>query len=54
MKSRRSILQFAAVTAISFAAVPLAPAQETKLTVIVFPGMANLPILAAQAQGFFA
>jgi ABC-type nitrate/sulfonate/bicarbonate transport system substrate-binding protein len=54
MKSRRSILQFAAVTVISLAAVPLAPAQETKLTVIVFPGMANLPILAAQAQGFFA
>lgn len=54
MKTRRSILQFAAVTAMSLAAVPIAPAQEKKLTVIVFPGMANLPILAAQAQGFFA
>jgi ABC-type nitrate/sulfonate/bicarbonate transport system substrate-binding protein len=31
-----------------------ASAQETRLKVIVFPGMANLPILAAQTQGFFA
>src|SRR5262245_37433188 len=54
MKSRRTILQLGAATAASLAA-PQALAQETtKLTVIVFPGMANLPILAAQAKGFFA
>src|SRR5215216_6867767 len=27
---------------------------ETKLTVIVFPGVQNLPMFAAQAKGFFA
>lgn len=31
-----------------------AQAQVTKLTVIVFPGVQNLPIFAAQAKGFFA
>jgi ABC-type nitrate/sulfonate/bicarbonate transport system substrate-binding protein len=36
-------------------AVALSPAKaETKLTVIVFPGMQNLPMFAAQAKGFFA
>ncbi len=54
MKSRRSILQFAAAATIVLAAVSVAPAQETKLTIMVFPGMANLPILAAQSKGFFA
>jgi ABC-type nitrate/sulfonate/bicarbonate transport system substrate-binding protein len=29
-------------------------AQNTALTVIVFPGLQNLPIFAAQAKGFFA
>ena len=29
-------------------------AQDTKLTVIVFPGVQNLPMFAAQAKGFFA
>jgi ABC-type nitrate/sulfonate/bicarbonate transport system substrate-binding protein len=31
-----------------------AHAQETKLTVIVFPGVQNLPMFAAQAKGFYA
>lgn len=31
-----------------------ARAQDTKLTVIVFPGVQNLPMFAAQAKGFFA
>jgi ABC-type nitrate/sulfonate/bicarbonate transport system substrate-binding protein len=31
-----------------------AHAQETKLTVIVFPGAQNLPMFAAQQKGFFA
>jgi ABC-type nitrate/sulfonate/bicarbonate transport system substrate-binding protein len=30
-----------------------AHAQDTKLTVIVFPGVQNLPMFAAQAKGFF-
>src|SRR5947208_344546 len=35
--------------------IMLAPAEaETKLTVIVFPGVQNLPMFAAQAKGFFA
>lgn len=36
-------------------AVLLTPAKaETKLTVIVFPGVQNLPMFSAQAKGFFA
>lgn len=36
-------------------AVLLTPAKaETKLAVIVFPGVQNLPMFAAQAKGFFA
>ena len=31
-----------------------AHADDTKLTVIVFPGVQNLPMFAAQAKGFFA
>jgi ABC-type nitrate/sulfonate/bicarbonate transport system substrate-binding protein len=31
-----------------------AHAQDTKLTVIVFPGVQNLPMFAAQAKGFYA
>lgn len=31
-----------------------AVADDTKLTVIVFPGLQNLPMFAAQAKGFFA
>jgi ABC-type nitrate/sulfonate/bicarbonate transport system substrate-binding protein len=31
-----------------------AVAEDTKLTVIVFPGLQNLPMFAAQAKGFFA
>ena len=35
-------------------AVMLAPARaETRLTVIVFPGVQNLPMFSAQAKGFF-
>jgi len=35
-------------------AIASAGAQDTKLTVIVFPGVQNLPMFAAQAKGFFA
>jgi ABC-type nitrate/sulfonate/bicarbonate transport system substrate-binding protein len=43
----------AAVSA--FAAVPRdARAQDTKLNVIVFPGVQNLGLFAAQAKGFYA
>jgi len=31
-----------------------ARAEDTKLTVIVFPGVQNLPMFAAQAKGFYA
>lgn len=33
---------------------PAALAQTKKITVIVFPGLQNLPIFAAEANGFFA
>lgn len=43
----------AAIVAALMLAAPAA-AQDTKLTIMVFQGMQNLPILAAQSQGFFA
>jgi ABC-type nitrate/sulfonate/bicarbonate transport system substrate-binding protein len=44
---------FAAVFA--FAALPgMARAENTKLTLMVFIGIQNLPLYAAQSQGFFA
>jgi ABC-type nitrate/sulfonate/bicarbonate transport system substrate-binding protein len=51
MISRRSVL------AASLAATCLAGAaraDDTRLTVIVFPGVQNLPMFAAQAKGFYA
>src|SRR5256714_4861563 len=46
---------FRALLAGAAMAVLLTPAKaETKLTVIVFPGVQNLPMFAAQAKGFFA
>ncbi len=45
----KALLLGAALTAL------LTPARaETKLSVIVFPGVQNLPMFAAQAKGFFA
>jgi ABC-type nitrate/sulfonate/bicarbonate transport system substrate-binding protein len=39
----------------ALAAVPhAARAEGTRLAVIVFPGVPNLPIFAAQAKGLFA
>src|SRR5262245_10669096 len=41
-------------TAFALAVVPVATrADNTRLAVIVFPGVPNLPIFAAQAKGFF-
>ena len=38
----------------ALAAIPdTTHADDTKLAVIVFPGVPNLPIFAAQAKGFF-
>ncbi len=45
----------AAVAFFAFAAeLPAIRAEDTKLTVIVFPGVQNLPMFAAQAKGFYA
>jgi ABC-type nitrate/sulfonate/bicarbonate transport system substrate-binding protein len=43
----------AALAVFAFAYAP-ARADDTKLTVIVFPGVQNLPMFAAQAKGFYA
>jgi ABC-type nitrate/sulfonate/bicarbonate transport system substrate-binding protein len=53
MISKRCVL---AATAAFFASTWLnaAHADDTKLTVIVFPGVQNLPMFAAQAKGFYA
>src|SRR5665213_1848662 len=53
MMKRLLAATFAAVFA--FAAVPgMARAENTKLTLMVFIGIQNLPLYAAQSQGFFA
>ncbi len=45
----------AVVTAFTLAVSPQhARAEDSKLTVIVFPGVQNLPMFAAQAKGFYA
>jgi ABC-type nitrate/sulfonate/bicarbonate transport system substrate-binding protein len=43
----------AALAVFAFAYAP-ARADDTKITVIVFPGLQNLPMFAAQAKGFYA
>ena len=43
----------AALAVFAFAFAP-ARADDTKITVIVFPGVQNLPMFAAQAKGFYA
>jgi len=44
-----------AAALLAFAMAPQATrAEDTKLTVIVFPGVQNLPMFAAQAKGFYA
>lgn len=46
---------FAAAAALTLATAPhAAHADDTKLSVIVFPGVQNLPLFAAQAKGFYA
>jgi ABC-type nitrate/sulfonate/bicarbonate transport system substrate-binding protein len=46
---------FAAIAALLLATSPQqARSDNTKLTVIVFPGVQNLPMFAAQAKGFYA
>jgi ABC-type nitrate/sulfonate/bicarbonate transport system substrate-binding protein len=53
MISKRAVL---AATAVLVAGAWLDPAhaEDTKLAVIVFPGVQNLPMFAAQAKGFYA
>jgi ABC-type nitrate/sulfonate/bicarbonate transport system substrate-binding protein len=44
----------AAIAGIATALISPLQAQTTNLTIMVFQGMQNLPLLAAQGQGFFA
>ena len=45
----------AAVVVVAVAALPRdARAEDAKLSVIVFPGLQNLPMFAAQAKGYYA
>jgi ABC-type nitrate/sulfonate/bicarbonate transport system substrate-binding protein len=46
--------KIAMVAAVLLAAGSPAGAQDAKLTIMVFPGMQNLPLFAAQAKGLFA
>ena len=51
----KRLLAAVVTTAFAVAAIPdTTRAEDTKLAVIVFPGVPNLPIFAAQAKGFFA
>jgi ABC-type nitrate/sulfonate/bicarbonate transport system substrate-binding protein len=51
----KRLLAAVVTAAFALAAMPdPTRADDTKLTVIVFPGVPNLPIFAAQAKGFFA
>jgi ABC-type nitrate/sulfonate/bicarbonate transport system substrate-binding protein len=52
MNSRRSALAGLALLATTW--LGAAHAQDTKLAVIVFPGVQNLPMFAAQQKGFYA
>lgn len=49
----RKYLAAAAMAVFALAFAP-AHADDTKLTVIVFPGVQNLPMFVAQAKGFYA
>ena len=51
--NRRQVVVGALVSAFA-TSVANAAAAQTKLTIMVFPGINNLPIYAAQAKGFFA
>jgi len=51
----KRVIAAAITTTFALAVTPdTTRAEDTKLAVIVFPGVPNLPIFAAQANGFFA
>jgi ABC-type nitrate/sulfonate/bicarbonate transport system substrate-binding protein len=51
----KRLLAAVVTTAFAVAGIPdTTRAEDTKFAVIVFPGVPNLPIFAAQAKGFFA
>jgi ABC-type nitrate/sulfonate/bicarbonate transport system substrate-binding protein len=50
---KRCLAALAAVAVFVFAP-QTSRAEDAKLTIIVFPGVQNLPMFAAQAQGFYA
>jgi ABC-type nitrate/sulfonate/bicarbonate transport system substrate-binding protein len=51
----KRLLAIAIAAAFIFGSIPRdVRAEDAKLTVIVFPGVQNLPMFAAQAKGFFA
>jgi ABC-type nitrate/sulfonate/bicarbonate transport system substrate-binding protein len=54
MVTSRTVTALLAGLVLSFAALGPARAQETKLTIMVFRGGQNLPLFAAQEQGFLA
>ena len=52
MNRRQALI--GATAAAGAALLPRKAAAQTKLTIMVFPGMPNLPLFAAQSNGFFA
>ena len=54
MRSRRRYLIIAALAAAALVGAVTSAAAQSKLTVMVFQGIQNVPLYAAQTQGFFA
>src|SRR5262249_45365361 len=52
MYRRQTII--GALAAALVATLASAASAQTKLTIMVFPGLSNLPVYAAQSKGFFA
>src|SRR5438477_1900970 len=52
--NRRGFTRVGMAIALALNLAGIARAQDTKLTVMVFQGMQNLPLFAAQSKGFFA
>jgi ABC-type nitrate/sulfonate/bicarbonate transport system substrate-binding protein len=55
MLTRRFVgIAIAVIFVIAIGAPGIARSEDTKLTIMVFQGLQNLPLLAAQSMGFFA
>ena len=54
MRLGKLLIAFAAAIGLAGPAAAQTPAAPTPVTIMVFQGMQNLPLFAAQSKGFFA